>query len=275
MNSIIVPIDFSKCSVSAAKVAYEIAQATKSKLILFHSFHIPMPPPDAVVDIVPVSVMMEESIDSLKKLAQKELNLHNGVVIEYESVSGFAVDEIVNAAQKHNAGMIVMGTQGASGITKVIFGSNTSNVIGKATTPVLVVPEKAKFDGFHKIAFAVDLNEVKDNTVFNPLLELATLFQSSIKLFSVKKDVREPLTMQQAFEKLNLDKVFQKIPHTFHIAKDENVVHAIDTFIKDSKADLVVTISQKHNIVDILLNKSVTRDLAFHTQVPLLSIPGN
>jgi nucleotide-binding universal stress UspA family protein len=275
MRTIIVPIDFSKCSVSAAKFACEIAKQSKTKIVFFHTFHVPIPPPDAVVDIIPTSELAETNNNSLKKLVQKEIKPDSdSLEITYESVAGFAIDEIILASQRHKASMIIMGTKGASGIKKIIFGSNTSSVIGKSNIPVLVVPEKAKFKGFDKIAFAVDLHEVKDNKIFNPLLELALLFNSSVKLFSVKKDVKEPLTMQQAFEKLNLDKVFEKVPHTFHLAKDESVVNAIDDFIKVSKADLVVTIAQKHSFIDVLLNKSITRDLAFHTKVPLLSMPG-
>jgi len=276
MNTLLVPIDFSECSHKAIHFAIEIAKASNAKIILFHSFHIPIPPPDAVVDPIPLSLLMEENKKRLEKTAEEELLKNQAfgkVDIECKVTVGFATDEIIEAAKKHRVSMIVMGTQGASGIKKIVLGSNTTSVISKSNCPVLVIPEKAKFSSFKRIAVAVDLREIKNNKVFDPLVELAVSFNSEVKLFSVKKDVKERLTIEQAMEKLNLDKVLVKIPHTFHLAKDGDVVHAIDTFVKDSHADLLTTIPQKHTFVELMLNKSVTRDLAFHVHVPLLCLP--
>jgi len=278
MKLILVPTDFSECSLVALRFALQIAEVTNAKVILFHSFHIPIPPPDAVVNIIPLQVLIEENRVQLEKIASRELKKRDAsakVVIEYIVISGFATDEIITAAKKHRADLIVMGTHGSSGIKKIVVGSNTANVISKANCPVLVVPEKAKFSNFKRIAFAVDLHEIKDNKVFNPLLELAAVFNSEIKLFCVKKDLQQPLTIDQAIEKLNLENVLKQVPNTFHLAKDENVVHAIDVFVKDSAADLLATLPQKHTFVELMLNKSVTRDLAFHVHIhiPLLCLP--
>jgi len=278
MNTLLVPIDFSECSHKALHFAVDIARATKAKIILFHSFHVPIPPPDAVVDPIPLPVLMEENKKRLQKIADDELLKNNAlgtIDIVCQVTIGFATEEIVEFAKKHKVKMIVMGTQGASGIKKFVFGSNTASVIGKSDCPVLVIPEKAKFSSFKRIAVAVDLHEVKNNKVFAPLVELATFFNSEVKLFSVKKDVKERLTIEESMEKLNLDKVLVKIPHTFHLAKDGDVVHAIDTFVKDSHADLLTTLPQKHTFMELMLNKSITRDLAFHVHVPLLCLPEN
>lgn len=275
MKPILVPTDFSECSRTAFRFAVEIAKVTKTKIILFHSFHMPLPPPEAVVSPLPLPMLKEENMNDLKKMADDELRKNKnakGVDVEYEVVPGFVVDEIIESAKKHNAGMIVMGTQGASGIKKYVFGSNTASVISKSGIPVIAVPYEAKFSGFKKIAFAVDLHQIKNNSVFHPLVELASLFNSEIKLFFVKNNIHEPVSIEEAMEKLNLYKALKEVPHTFHVAKDEDVVHAIDTFVKDSRADLLVTVHQKRSYIESLLNKSVTRDLAFHVKVPLLSL---
>lgn len=276
MKLILVPTDFSECSLVALRFAFEIANRANAKVVLFHSFHVPIPPPDAIVDIIPLPVLVEENRIHLEKIADRELKKNNAsakITVECNVTSGFATDEIIIAAKNYKADLIVMGTHGASGIKKILVGSNTANVLSKAACPVLVVPEKAKFSDFKRIAFAVDLHEIKNNKVFGSLLELAELFNSEIKLFCVKKDPYKPLTIDQAIEKLNLENVLKQVPHTFHLAKDENIVHAINTFVKDSSADLLTTLPQKHTFVELMLNKSVTRDLAFHIHIPLLCLP--
>ena len=44
-----------------------------------------------------------------------------------------------------------MGTKGASGLKKILIGSNTSlNVLANTKVPVLVIPEVARFENFLK-----------------------------------------------------------------------------------------------------------------------------
>ncbi len=48
--------------------------------------------------------------------------------------------EILESAEEHDAGLIVLGTHGLGGFRKLFFGSVTERVLRKATTPVLAVP---------------------------------------------------------------------------------------------------------------------------------------
>jgi len=48
--------------------------------------------------------------------------------------------EILEAAEDHDAGVIVLGTHGLGGFRKLFFGSVTERVLRKATCPVLAVP---------------------------------------------------------------------------------------------------------------------------------------
>ena len=60
---------------------------------------------------------------------------------DYESllVSGLAYDEIIKQAQHANADLIVLGTQGRTGLDHVLFGSTAEKVVRKSPIPVLTV----------------------------------------------------------------------------------------------------------------------------------------
>ena len=58
----------------------------------------------------------------------------------YEIAVGNPAAEIINAADRLAAEMIVMGTQGNSGPKRLVFGSTADAVLRRSTIPVLVVP---------------------------------------------------------------------------------------------------------------------------------------
>jgi nucleotide-binding universal stress UspA family protein len=47
---------------------------------------------------------------------------------------------IVDEAKKHNVSLIVVGTHGRTGMTKVLLGSVSQRIIGHAPCNVMVVP---------------------------------------------------------------------------------------------------------------------------------------
>jgi nucleotide-binding universal stress UspA family protein len=63
------------------------------------------------------------------------------VVPAIDIVAGDPVPEIVKAAARAGADLIVMGTQGLGGARKLVFGSTTEGVVRETSVPVLAVPE--------------------------------------------------------------------------------------------------------------------------------------
>lgn len=58
-------------------------------------------------------------------------------------VTGEPADEILAAAERAGAELVVMGTRGLGGASRLMFGSTTERVVRAAHVPVLVVPEYA------------------------------------------------------------------------------------------------------------------------------------
>jgi len=54
------------------------------------------------------------------------------------AVHGFPVDELIMAGQ--DADMIVLGSRGAGGFTRLLMGSTASQVVQHSQSPVLIVP---------------------------------------------------------------------------------------------------------------------------------------
>ncbi|MFH1773544.1 MAG: universal stress protein [Methanobacteriota archaeon] len=78
--------------------------------------------------------MARESVDMVKKVAERE-----GMKVEALTLKGEPYEVIVKTAGQKNAGLIVVGSHGRTGIERLLMGSVTERVIGHAGCAVLVV----------------------------------------------------------------------------------------------------------------------------------------
>lgn len=62
--------------------------------------------------------------------------------VTVKAVNGFPVEEIINAGKE--ADMLVLGSRGAGGFTRLMMGSVTSQVAQHAHCPVLIVPPEER-----------------------------------------------------------------------------------------------------------------------------------
>ena len=58
--------------------------------------------------------------------------------VTVEAVHGFPVEELISAGQ--DADMLVLGSRGAGGFTRLMMGSTAEQVVRHAHSPVLIVP---------------------------------------------------------------------------------------------------------------------------------------
>lgn len=270
MKTILVPTDFSSIANNAINYAAKLSIYTKSKLFLFHVYHVPM-----IVSEVPFVLTSEDN--QLEEKSNEQIKLvieglqkkyENKLEIESLSVPGFASDEIVDIAKNKNYDLIVMGTKGVGGSRKLL-GSNTVDVIKNTHCNVLVIPDNVKFEKIDKIVFAFDYNTVKNNFVFDPLIELASLFNSEILIFNIE-DSRIKPTTENAIEGVKLEHVFENVKHTYWFSEHENIVDAIHEFAVDKHAVMITMIRRSHNLFQQILTRSNTKQMALYSQLPLL-----
>jgi nucleotide-binding universal stress UspA family protein len=68
--------------------------------------------------------------------------LSNLKQVEVVTAEGEAAVEILRAAKRRRADLIVIGTEGLSGVRRLFFGSTAARVLEHATIPVLTVPRR-------------------------------------------------------------------------------------------------------------------------------------
>lgn len=139
IQTILVPTDFSEIAEKALHVARALARDHRAKLVLMSA---PLPPPPAAEVYVPVgdfAGLTEEARRQLTSLAKTvtELPVETRVLV---GSPGSAIVELANDCQ---ADLIVMGTHGRSGLSRVLLGSVAEYVLRHAPCPVLTIKPAA------------------------------------------------------------------------------------------------------------------------------------
>jgi nucleotide-binding universal stress UspA family protein len=276
MKSILIPVDFSDCSFSASKYAVEIAKITNAKLVFFHSYFLPVSGQEIYLSPEIIEEQEKTVLTKLMNFSTKVIQSvkeSSTLVCLHVTMPGFLTNYISDLISEYSVDMIVMGTTGKSGIlSKIFIGSNANNVVQLSSIPVLVVPEKAVFKPFQKIVFATTLQEIKDLNIIYPLMELSWWTKFEIHFIVVVPDEKTIPTEEQLKEYMALDSVFKHIPHFLEVTEDKNIIHALESYVQNIEADLLVTIPHKHGLADKIFQKSITSEMVFHAYLPILCL---
>lgn len=127
--------DFSKASRPALKVALGLARVMKSRLVLCHAYQVTASMLQNLIG--PVRADAERRLGALSRSARA-----SGVSVTTRLVEGASAAAIVRAAKKERAGLIVLGTHGRTGLTRMLIGSVAERVVRTAPCPVLTVPAR-------------------------------------------------------------------------------------------------------------------------------------
>ncbi len=274
LKNILVPVDFSNCSNNALLFAIQLVQQSESKLWLLNCYTVQIPSADITIDLQPTLAKEyhRNAENSFVLLRDKMPSLGNVAHEELIKIS-FIRDGILQTAKEVEADLIVMGTKGADNRLDTFFGSNTYGTIKKSKTPVLVIPEIAKFQPIKKVLFAADFKHIEDVHGLDIIKAILSLFGAKVEILHVGHGWSE-LSMHQSREAAAIVEYFNHEEHDYHFIKDEvDVYDAIENHLKTHENELLVLIARKHQFPGSLFKKKVTRRSALHTDLPLLTIP--
>lgn len=269
MNSILVATDFSAPSKAAANYAAELAKITGAELTLLHAYLLPTPVSEVPYVMVSVDELQQDSERLTREMAD-HLSQTFGIGVKTLVTIGMPADEVVFQAEEMNAGLIVVGMRGVSDALDRLIGSTTAAVLRKSKIPVLVIPENSPFTPWKHVAYATDYNATMDLHCLELLHQLARA-QSDMHLHIVHvHNTGDLLSADQIAGKMRLEPVLKQISHSFHTEENNSTEDGIKNFLHTQNCDALVMVAHKHSWWDRLFNGSLTRDMVYQTEIPML-----
>lgn len=135
IHSILHPSDFSKRSEYAFHTACSLARDYNVPITILHV----LPPPIVVYGNGVIPPEPESYREEIRAKLNRVLPFDPAIRVEHRLTEGDAVNEIVRVAEEAHCDLIVMGTHGWSGLSRLVMGSVAEGVVRRAPCPVLTV----------------------------------------------------------------------------------------------------------------------------------------
>lgn len=240
---------------------------------------------DLPVDVVLNYTVVEEAAQGGNTIAPEKEGFHTVSVekvpreryvahVTCVAKVGNVYEKIMQVAEANKADLIVMGMQGGGALSQVLIGSTTLSVMRNSSVPVLGVPVSAKFYGLKSVVFASDLCRQPDKVLLSKLREFVKTFRSKLQVLHIDREHElqaDDERLQPALE--SLDKHLHDVNFKVILQQREHAATAIQEYLQEHKPDLLILNPQKHNLLERLLDKSVTAKMVSYNLLPLLTLP--
>jgi len=277
MKKFLFPTDFSANAKHALNYGYSLAKQVKAHIIICNAIIEPAEIPQSGL----VSWPMEES-DLLQADSNRELRLLKEQMESREetisfnpsitciSEAGTVTDMINRVGHQNDAGLVIIGTHGSSGLSTLLLGDHSREIIDEINKPLLLVPPAAKIKQVKKIAFATDFKDlVKDMECIHILITLARPLNAEIlitNIFDGDEHAADWLINELA-NKANYPHIYYRMVKAYH------PISGLDWLCEHGDIDMLAMVHRSHNFIDSLFRGSQTQKMANHIVIPLLVFP--
>lgn len=269
MKKILATTDFSVNSWKAIVYAIELGQKINAEVVILNAYTLPYSNQTVLVSMK--EILKESAEQGLKDVLTKINNelKPSGVEISTKAVHGDLLVSIELMVESEGVDLVIMGTKGATGLKAALLGSNAANVIRNVNCPVIAIPESYNPSPIRHITICADFTTGLESKVeFGMLSEIASVHKSKIQLIHIIDPFDDNQTHRIPVG-TNFQQFFPDNEIAASVNYNEDVEEGIKEFITDNPTDLLVIIRRNYNFVESLFHRSLTRQLAMHTMIPL------
>jgi nucleotide-binding universal stress UspA family protein len=265
----LVPVDFSQHSKNAAEFAASLTRVWPGNVQLAHIM-VPNEEESAYVATKTIHVKQNTVFEvcSLQEHLRRNFNVRTGV----EMVSGRFVSKVLKTAAHQKSDLIVVGTQGISGLRPYLYGSHTMELIEQSTLPVLAVPSDTTFKPFRHIVYVTEFTG-SDQADIVALGKIASKFKALLSVISINSPVDEDA--KAVFR----TSVKEQIPFAaVHFEDRQNPQGAAEGLLEFSlqeSVDLIGLAGSNKDLVRCIAGRSLTTEFAFEADIPVLFFPSH
>ncbi len=273
MEAILVPVDFSSTSLNAATYALSYAKQVGAKIILVHVFEAPL--------VYPVYQGAEITPEGLREINKKELQLLAAqlsekepiIKVEYMQFDGRLSDVIRQLQEAMQVSLVIMGITGAGKLKEKLIGSNTLAVSKQIVTPVLIIPENAVYNKINDIGLTTDFRDVVETIPDKSVKKILDATGAKLHVLNVDFKNRQ-WTDDTPFQSGLVETMFEHYHPRYHFIDHEDMVEGLNEYAQRFSIELLIVIPQKHNLIEKIFSGSHTKELLFHSEVPVMVMHG-
>ncbi len=270
MKKILVPTDFSEGSFNALIHAMHHARAMNASITVIHAY---LMPPTGTAVMVDITEMLrknaEEGLENLKEEI-RQLEISHGLEITYKAKHGTVGDVLERTVEKKEIDLVIMGTQGASGITEKFLGSNAAAAAKHLKAPLITVPAEKPFVKPKKIVIATDLKKIGKQKLFDPVAVLAKSHEAEVRFLHVRRTDEAFDHAQSEAYKTQVTEAFDGKAPLFTFVFENDIEDGLTDAIEKDGTDLLVVVQKERGFFQSLFHDSVSQALINEASLPVL-----
>ncbi|MEI6577611.1 MAG: universal stress protein [Bacteroidota bacterium] len=271
MRPIIVPIDFSDCSINALLHALSIAKHSELDIVMVW---VKKPEENQVAFIESAGDPITAVETEFKKLIAKYQPDLPASKLEYKIRTGKINKEIIQEAYDSAAFLIVVGTHGISGFEEFWIGSNAQKLVSEAPCPIITIRGGINIGKeLKRIVMPIDATiETRQKVPFTSLI--AKLFQAEVHILLL-------YTSKVQAERRQVDEYAEQAAKYLHENKIKFVIETVEVkdlvdevlaYAKQIDAGLIATMSEMLKTTKNLWLGSYAHQMVNHSPIPVLTI---
>ena len=195
----------------------------------------------------------------------------SSVKINTELVGGIAEEAILEFSTEGNFALMIVGLI-AKRSTESWFGTFMTEIINQSVIPVLAIPSVASYKEtmFKKMMYATNF-EKSDGIAIRKLIGMALPLETHICIVHIDDTNENPFINYDLahFKEKYIGEVGD-VKMDFDLIVNKNLAHGIETYIAEKEIDILSVTSHKRNILSALFQPSLTKELLFKLQIPML-----
>jgi nucleotide-binding universal stress UspA family protein len=284
-HKILCPTDFSTGSKAAVALGARLAAADDAELVVAHSWHVPPigAGPNHTFPANLVSQIVEDAIRALHdtSVEAKQLGARR---VETTLLAGTPWDQIVTTLNDTSYDLVVMGTHGRTGLSRVLLGSIAERVVRHAPCSVMTIRPNVEAKPFtnvlcpidfsessrHALALATSLLRPGSKLTLLHVVEAPVAWKGEPQIAELLRDRdREATTELEAMA----GAIRAKVPAAIPVVTRTRMGYAggqILAVLDDDGYDLVVTGSHGRTGIRRALVGSVAEKIVRHANCPVL-----
>ena len=276
MLRLLTATDFSENAQSAMRVALRLARSYSAEVFFLHAMARP-PVPAISPEEVYNSIYQAEQQELEQRLQEEcrqlymELGLRPKEVMKHVYILPTPVtDTILQIISRDKIDLLIMGSSGASGVSKLLLGSNTNEMMRNTPIPLLVVPPKFAFNGFKEISVVIRLKRIGNRPGLPLVQKLANTYSATVHALVVLDEEDEA---QSSIPLKEAENLLQGLNYKIHTIRKDSKAKELENHLQKTKTDLVVWLPMPSGLWNDSLTESFTEEVASEAGIPLLVIP--
>lgn len=276
MIRILVPVDFTKSSLSAFVYAAHFAEKLGAEVTVLHVINGSFSTADSMfLDTMDASY--ESANQRLGKFIRENLPEQvttDNIKIKKEvrfGVPGFTVADFAN---DQSYDYIVSGMRDNHSLIEKFLGTTSSIITKLSSCPVILIHENTRWSEPKKVIFTIDDSTDFDESI-TAYLNFNETFKAATDFLHIKKDDKEidstrDTVIRQVFKTKEPDFAFE-----INNIYGGDVIQSIVDYSIFEKADMLVMVHRKRKLLDSVFNRSMSLKTAEGIHLPIMILEEN